>query len=108
MFTRDEYGQRQRSDREYIHDLYWAFLQRSADEEGYRFWLANLQQHGRGAVLEAFIASQEFSDHVGRLCAEGGQVEAVQWQLTDHTGSTRLITTESGSVIGRHDYTGLQ
>jgi len=104
LFNSDEYAQRNRSDREYIHDLYWSFLQRSADERGYQFWLDNLQQHGRAAVLEAFAGSQEFVQHVGELCQTGAQTEAVQWQLTDHTGSVRVILNETANVLARHDY----
>ncbi len=55
-------------------------------------------------MLDAFSTSQEFVQHVGELCQEGAQTEAVQWQLTDHTGSVRIITNENAAVLARHHY----
>jgi len=55
-------------------------------------------------VIEGFALGGEFAGRVGEVCA-GMQSEAVQWQMTDHAGTVRLVVNASGAVIDGHDTT---
>ncbi|MDQ3688043.1 MAG: DUF4214 domain-containing protein [Acidobacteriota bacterium] len=104
LFNSSEYATRNRTNREYVHDLYWGYLQRGGDDDGYSDWVAAVENNGRAVVRDpGFAQSIEFTTTVGQLCA-GTQQPAVLWQMTDHTGSVRVVLDEAGVVKGRHDY----
>jgi hypothetical protein len=69
IFQSQEYANRGRSDSEYIYDLYKGWLQREPDQSGWDFWLNQVYQHGRAAVLPAFPLSIEFGENVALLCS---------------------------------------
>lgn len=68
LFKSVEYMNRNRSDAEFIRDLYAGFLLREADQGGFDFWLYRLQVennngfNGRERLVWAFGESQEFAD----------------------------------------------
>jgi len=51
------------SDSDYIELIYKALLQREPDEEGYRGWLAFLEQGGnRDTMIKRFVKAEEFRE----------------------------------------------
>lgn len=62
-----------KSDEDYVYDLYMTYLNREPDPGGFDFWLNNLQNNnangldGRAQLLSAFEESQEFADNVNSL-----------------------------------------
>lgn len=68
LFQSQEYINRARSDRDYVSDLYWAWLQRAPDQGGWDFWTGGVGRDGRGAVLNAFEVAGESHDMLRNLC----------------------------------------
>ncbi|MGB7926199.1 MAG: DUF4214 domain-containing protein [Pyrinomonadaceae bacterium] len=69
LFESQEYINRGRSDRDYVADLYWAWLQRAPDQGGWDFWTGGVGRDGRGAVLNAFEVAGESHDLLRGLCS---------------------------------------
>lgn len=68
-----EYGARNRTNAQYVGDMYNTFLRRGGDLGGVQFWIGQLDA-GAGSredVRRAFIASPEFSARVAAIVAEG-------------------------------------
>jgi RHS repeat-associated protein len=61
IFTSQEYINRNRSDHDYVYDLYRAYLLRDPDPGGWAFWEAGCAQNGRNAVRAGFDWSLEFN-----------------------------------------------
>jgi hypothetical protein len=68
LFHSQEYINRNRSDSDYVFDLYEAFLQRYPDQSGWDFWTGGVGRDGRDNVLQAFIVCDEFHNNVTALC----------------------------------------
>jgi hypothetical protein len=62
FFFSPEYVNRNRSDEEYITDLYLTILDRAPEEAGMEHWLEELQTKSREDILELFVISQEFTN----------------------------------------------
>jgi hypothetical protein len=66
LFQSAAYINLNRSDEDYVYDLYLAYLQRPPDTSGYNFWLNILRNDnasgidGRAHLLAGFEASDEF------------------------------------------------
>jgi DNA-binding beta-propeller fold protein YncE len=70
-----EYAGRQRTNAQYVGDLYNTFLRRGGDLDGVRTWIANLDQgrQTREDVRRAFLASDEFRQRVNAIVGQGCQ-----------------------------------
>jgi hypothetical protein len=68
-----EYTSRNRSNTEYVSDLYYAFLRRSGDLAGVNFWINRLNTGAetRQAMRTDFINSPEFNGRVNAIVAQG-------------------------------------
>ena len=66
LFESVEYANRNRSDEEFVEDLYATYLLRAPEPAGYAFWLNILQtdnangQNGRAHLIQGFVESAEF------------------------------------------------
>jgi hypothetical protein len=66
LFLSQDYLNLNRSDEDYVDDLYWGYLHRGPDENGYNSWLSVLRSdnaqgiNGREHLLQGFEYSQEF------------------------------------------------
>jgi hypothetical protein len=75
LFQSASYLNLNRTDEEFITDLYFGYLQRGPDPGGFAFWLNILHSdnaqglNGRENLLQAFELSQEFIDEVNSLQA---------------------------------------
>jgi RHS repeat-associated protein len=100
IFTSTEYANRNRSDRDFVMDLYLATVQRAPDSSGWDAWTAAVASAGRPAVREGFLAGGEFQYLAGTLYREEF------WLVNDRLGTPRMIVDKSGSLAGvkRHDY----
>ena len=58
--------------REFVTDLYQAFLQREPDTPGLDWWRNEVFLHGRKQVIRAFEGSIEFESIVNQLFDSGG------------------------------------
>ena len=65
IFTSQEYLNRNRSDHDYVYDLYKAYLFRDPDASGWTFWEQGCAQNGRAAVRAGFDWSLEYNIKVG-------------------------------------------
>ncbi|MBK8321681.1 MAG: DUF4214 domain-containing protein [Betaproteobacteria bacterium] len=67
-----EYASRNRTNAQYVGDLYNAFLRRGGDLDGVQFWISQLTGGAtRSAIRQQFIASPEFTNRVNAIIAEG-------------------------------------
>jgi hypothetical protein len=68
-----EYGGRNRSNAQYVGDLYNTFLRRGGDEGGVKFWIAELDANHRTRedVRQQFKASSEFTNRVNSVVQQG-------------------------------------
>ena len=67
-----EYASRNRTNAQYVGDLYNAFLRRGGDLGGVQFWISQLAWGAtRSAIRQQFIASPEFTNRVNAIIAEG-------------------------------------
>jgi len=79
IFESNEYAQRNRTNHEYVWDLYRTYLMRDAneDQDGWNFWTGVCGTYGRDAVRQAFDESGEFQNIVAALSASGNPSSAV-------------------------------
>ncbi len=68
-----EYGARNRSNAQFVGDMYNAFLRRGGDLAGVQYWLGQLDSGARSRqdVRQNFVASAEFSSRVASVIAQG-------------------------------------
>ncbi|HRX70565.1 MAG TPA: DUF4214 domain-containing protein [Candidatus Competibacteraceae bacterium] len=68
-----EYRDRQRTDSEYLQDLYGAFLRRGADWAGFDYWQEQLARgvQTREQIRQAFIVTPEFQGRVQQVIEQG-------------------------------------
>ena len=76
LFKSQEYANRNRSDHDFVGDLYWAYLQRAPDQAGWDWWTSQVSVSGRDAVRDAFATSDEFAAKVATLCPRGSTAPA--------------------------------
>ena len=71
VFESAEYGARNRSNHDYVYDLYKTYLLRDPDTEGWNFWTDRCNTYGREAVRQGFEESAEFQGIEANLAATG-------------------------------------
>jgi len=71
--TGAEYLQRNRTNAEYMTDMYDTFLRRVADLAGFQYWVGQLATGARTReeVRQYFVASPEFAGRVAAIVAQG-------------------------------------
>ena len=75
-FFSPEYTAKNKTDEEFLTDLYETFYQRSPDPDGFNFWLGQLQCSYRSTILSWFRASTEFKTFmVGKFGADTSRPE---------------------------------
>ena len=69
----DEYLNRNRTNREYVADLYYAFLRRGGELAGFNTWVSQLDNGARSREQErqAFLQSPEFQSRVSQIIDQG-------------------------------------
>ena len=71
LFESAEYAARNRSDTDYVYDLYWTYLMRYPDQGGWQFWTSQVPSMGRENVRHAFDESTEFINLVATITPNG-------------------------------------
>lgn len=68
-----EYLSRQRNNRDYVADLYYAFLRRGGDLDGFNYWVTQLNEgaRSRDQIRRDFIQSSEFQGRVQQIIGAG-------------------------------------
>ncbi|UCF92382.1 MAG: DUF4214 domain-containing protein [Desulfobacterales bacterium] len=62
FFNSDEYSIQDKTDAEYVTDLYQTFFNRAPDSTGSEYWIGQLDQGvSRNVILNFFVYSEEFS-----------------------------------------------
>jgi alpha-tubulin suppressor-like RCC1 family protein len=69
--TGGEYLARNRSNAQYIGDLYNAFLRRGGDLQGVQYWIGQLATRTREDIRREFRDSPEFAGRVNAMIAQG-------------------------------------
>ncbi len=67
LFTSQEYLNRNRTDSEFVNDLYKAFLYREPDSEGFAYWVSMVPVNGRNNIRLAFEWAPEFYTKVSGI-----------------------------------------
>ncbi len=94
------YVHRNRTDSEFVSDLYQVFWQRLPDQSGMEYWIREVESSGRADVLSQFANSTAFREVASTLYRE------TLWLIPDQLGTPRMIAEKTGSLAGikRHDY----
>lgn len=69
-----EYANRLRNDhRDYVADLYFAFLRRGGDLSGFDYWVSQLNAglRSRDQIRQDFIQTSEFQTRVQQIIKDG-------------------------------------
>ena len=68
-----EYANRKRSNRDYVGDLYYAFLRRGGELTGFDFWVSQLDNglKTREQLRQEFLKSPEFQSRVQQIVSQG-------------------------------------
>src|SRR5437588_4287666 len=99
LFESVEYAARNRSDTDYVYDLYWTYLMRYHDYGGWQFWTSQVPSMGRENVRHAFDESTEFINLIATI-APNGSVTGNQTSLS----SARVDpNNESGNQLLARD-----
>ena len=71
--TSTEYFNRNRDNRNYVADLYYAFLRRGGELTGFDFWVSQLNTgvQTRDQVRRSFLQSPEFQGRVQQIINQG-------------------------------------
>jgi RHS repeat-associated protein len=64
VFNSSEYAARNRTNQEFVYDLYKTYLNREPDQGGWNFWTGQVAANGRAAVRNAFATCSEFDLNV--------------------------------------------
>lgn len=94
------YASRNRTNQQYVQDLYQAFWQRTPEQSGWDYWTSQVNLRGRANVLDRISDSTAFMEMAGTLYRE------TLWLIADQLGTPRMIAERTGSLAGikRHDY----
>lgn len=65
IFNSQEYANRNRSDHDFVYDLYKTYLYREPDSGGWAYWESQVPLNGRSNIRLAFDVAPEFSYKVG-------------------------------------------
>jgi YD repeat-containing protein len=71
LFESADYAARNRSNHDYVYDLYKTYLMRDPDQGGWDFWTAAVANAGRENVRHAFEECGEFSNLVATVTPNG-------------------------------------
>lgn len=113
LFLSTEYANRNRSDHWFVYDLYVAFDGREPDPSGWTTWENGVPGQGRPANVYGFSSSgngewvsRSNSQYGAALSGQGGGGGSVNWLVSDHLGTPRMVVDQTGSLSGikRHDY----
>ena len=96
LFSSTEYANRNRSNHDYVYDLYKAYLFRDPDSGGWAFWESQVVAIGRPAVRNNFLGSLEFALKVNGISPytpPGGTVAADGWASTEIEAASNRINS---------------
>jgi RHS repeat-associated protein len=99
FFHSQEYIDRNRSDEDYIRDLYHGYLNRDPDPDGWAYYTTVLPVYGREAIRQGFANSPEFADRVsGMYPAASTYAPAVPrdgWEGLSFDAATNRVNSAS-------------
>jgi endonuclease YncB( thermonuclease family) len=98
----NEYRNRERDSRQYVTDLYDAFLRRDSDLGGFNYWVGQLDSGAqtREQLRRVFRDSNEFQTRINRAVSEVCADDLLTGQATAVTdGDTFTLLATEGSVI---------
>jgi RHS repeat-associated protein len=113
LFLSQEYANRNRSDHWFVYDLYEAFAGREPDSGGWAAWEAGVPSQGRPANIYGFSSSgngewvaRANAQYTSAVAAQAQGGGGVNWLVSDHLGTPRMVVDQTGSLSGikRHDY----
>ena len=85
VFESAEYAGRNRTNHEFVYDLYKTYLMRDPDQDGWDFWTSVCNSYGRESVRQGFEESTEFHNIVATLAASGNPSSNVSSLATART-----------------------
>lgn len=95
-----------RTDRDYVADLYGAYLQRVPDASGLTFWTNTIANTSRASVRAGFETAQEFLDYVEMVYEQSAPalVNPTQGDTTTLTASNQTATI----IVAARDANGVK
>ena len=97
VITSQQFAGRNLNDSQYVNTLYSVVLDRSPDEKGASVWLGQLKSTSRGAVLNAFLASDEFKSLLNQYSLYGYRNKVSVTAGSSNTTSSQPSTDMSGN-----------
>ncbi|MBM3706452.1 MAG: DUF4214 domain-containing protein, partial [Actinobacteria bacterium] len=97
VITSQQFAGRNLNDSQYVNTLYSVVLDRSPDEKGASVWLSQLKSISRAAVLNAFLASDEFKALLNQYSLYGYRNKVSVAAGSSNTASSQPATDMSGN-----------
>ena len=112
LFGSQEYINRNRSDHDFVYDLYKAYLYREPDQGGWDWWTSQVPPNGRGNVRLAFDVCPEFSFRVAGISPYsppgGATVPRDGWEWVDYNSANNRITNSGWGYDAAGNQTRVQ
>ena len=102
MFESAEYAARQRSDRDFVYDLYRAYLHREPDQPSWDIWTNMVPTQGRESVRNGFAESAEFSTVTAMLLPNGTAGSAATSLLSARVDPNNRTGSEGEDLLSRN------
>jgi hypothetical protein len=97
-----EYIGRNRTNAQFVGDLYNSFLRRGGDQGGVLFWIAQLNGGAtRNSIRQQFIASPEFQGRVAAIVGEGCLGKSYFVSTTGNDANNGLSLATAFRTIGK-------
>jgi YD repeat-containing protein len=109
FFRSQEYYNRNRPPRDYVYDLYRAYLGRDPDQGGWDAWTqVAATPEGREEALAGFANSGEFANRVGTLCPSGATwgTGINNKEFAVDAGTNRLVVPAGRAGVLGYDAAG--
>jgi len=97
VITSQQFAGRNLNDSQYLNTLYSVVLDRSPDEKGASVWLSQLKSISRAAVLNAFLASDEFKALLNQYSLYGYRNKVSVAAGSSNTASSQPAIDMSGN-----------
>ncbi|HVS20693.1 MAG TPA: DUF4214 domain-containing protein, partial [Pyrinomonadaceae bacterium] len=105
LFESAEYAARNRSNHDYVSDLYYTYLARPPDAGGWAFWEGQCNAYGREQVRRAFDECGEFAYDVAAVTPNGSASSAASSLLSarvdpNNQGGDQLLARDAEWGVG--------
>ena len=96
-----EYSDRNRNNKQYVEDMYYAFLRRGGDLAGFKFWVSELdnKRRTRDQVRQWFLKSPEFQGRVKQIVDAGCLQPPANRPPQAVAGTDQVVTLPAATAL---------